>query len=122
MMTVQVSDEPNIPMQKLTGDLVLNSLAVGGQVVQTGNGSSGLHAVVGQVKVGKRLGEVLLGDLRMSAGLRHLDRGRLTASGNWAIMMDAVVSSGRRGRRCHRSSVTYGMKGWSSLRPASRQV
>lgn len=45
------------------GDLVLDRLAVGGQVVQTDNGSGGADRVVGQVKVGSSLGEVVLGSL-----------------------------------------------------------
>ena len=45
------------------GDLVFDRFAVGGQVVQTDNGTGGADGVVGQVKVGGSLGEVVLGSL-----------------------------------------------------------
>lgn len=36
--------------------------------------------------------------------------------------MDGQASSGLRGIRCHRSSVTYGMNGCSNFNPASKAV
>ena len=42
---------------------------------------------------------------------------RRTNVGYLDTMIDGVASFGRLERRCHNSSVTNGMKGWSSRRP-----
>jgi hypothetical protein len=49
------------------GDLVFDGLSVSGQVVQSDNRSSSSDGVIRKIKVGSGLGEVLLGDLLVSA-------------------------------------------------------
>ena len=42
--------------------------------------------------------------------------------GYLALTIVGISSPGRRGKRWYNSSVTNGINGWSSLRPASKQV
>lgn len=53
---------------------------------------------------GKSCAEIYETHLNYNRACR--DHRVLTVSGNEASMIDSHVSSGRRGRRCHRSSVT----------------
>ena len=90
------------------------------QVVRNGERTSHLHSVKGQIKVLCCIVEHEI--LILKSIVENIIRTggtplTLTDTGYFETMIEGVVSFGILGRRCHNSSVTKGIKGWSNLRP-----